>query len=268
MRLRLGARTRAMVRRLPAGSVYTVPEFVLLAALAIQCARLAWVIATPVSPLGEWRPAEPVVPGDPVGLLRGFDAFFGGEEQAGPAPVTALALSLYGTRIDEATGRSSAIVAGADKIQRSVSVGEEIAPGVRLKAVAFDHITIERGGVAEDLFLDQSGGAPVVRPVAASAAALPTPIAPGQLAADIGFVPRIEGGEVSGLSVRAQGSGAAFRAAGLRDGDVIVSLGGRPVSGQGDLERIGRAYADGGTVPMIVERGGQRIPLGLVVTPR
>ena len=272
MRLRLDARARAMLRRLPAGSVYTIPEFLLLALLAVQCARLAWAIATPVSPLGDWRPAGVVVPGDPAAVLRGFDAFFR-DEGTTPAAVTSLAITLYGTRIDEAMGRGSAIVAGPDKLQKSVSVGEEIMPGVRLKAVAFDHVTIERGGAAEDLFLDQSGGtgassgsiAPPSRGMPPAGAGK---IAPDQLAADIGFVPRIEAGKLSGLAVRPQGSGAAFRAAGLRDGDVIVSLGGRPVNGQGDLERIGRDYADGGMVPMMVERGGRQIPLGLQVAPR
>jgi hypothetical protein len=158
MRLKLDARARRILRRMPVVNVYSVVELALLAGLAVQCARLAWTIVTPITPLGDWRPAAPMVVGSPADILRGFDPFFrlGGTAGA-PATVTSLQLTLFGTRMDEAMGRSSAIIAGPDGVQQSVAVGDEIQPGVRLKAVAFDHVTIDRGGADEDLFLDQSG---------------------------------------------------------------------------------------------------------------
>ena len=165
MRLNIDARTRRILRRLPVVNVYSLAELLLIAGLATQCARLLWTLVTPVSPLGDWRPAEISVPGRPYDVLAGFDPFFRlGGAQPGPATVTALQLTLFGIRVDEASGRGSAIVAGADNVQKSIAVGEEIQPGVRLKAVAFDHITIDRGGTTEDLFLVQSdapqGGPP------------------------------------------------------------------------------------------------------------
>ena len=161
MRLRLDARGRRWLRRLPVVNVYSVAELALMAVLAVQGARLLWVIVTPVSPLGEWRPLAPAIAGSPAAILEGFDPFFRLQGQQGaPAAVTNLQLTLFGTRIDEASGRGSAILAGPDGVQRSVSVGEEIQPGVRLKAVAFDHITIDRGGATEDLYLDQSDAPP------------------------------------------------------------------------------------------------------------
>ncbi|KAK0350491.1 hypothetical protein LTR94_028819, partial [Friedmanniomyces endolithicus] len=113
-----------------------------------------------------------------------------------------------------AMGRGSAILAGPDGVQRSVSVGEEIQPGVTLKAVAFDHITIDRGGATEDLYLDQSDAPPaadgtVPGTTAAPAAAPPASgqgVAISQLRQDIGFIPRLEGGRLSGLVVRPIGS--------------------------------------------------------------
>lgn len=277
MRLKFDARARAILRRLPVVNVYTVAELVLLAALAVQCARLAWTIATPVTPLGDWRPAQPSVPGSPAEILRGFDPFFRISGAQAPATVTALNLTLFGTRIDEAMGRGSAIIAGPDGVQKSVSVGEEIAPGAVLKAVAFDHVTIERGGAPEDLFIDQSGAtgdtgdAESVSGTAMSATGAQggaRGITMQQFQSDIGFVPRIDGGRVSGLTVRAQGSGAAFRAAGLRDGDVITAIAGRPVTGADDIDRVADEFADGGTVPITVERGGTTLPLAVKVAPR
>lgn len=270
MRLNLDARTRAILRRLPIVNVYSVAELALLALLAVQCARLTWTIATPVAPLGDWRPAEPSIPADPAGVLRGFDAFFRISGTQAPRAVTPLNVKLFGVRVDEATGRGSAIVAGPDGVQQSVSVGEEIAPGVKLTAVAYDHVTITRGGAPEDLFLTQDGAAPAAPTLGSIAAPASSPPKPGgvttdQFATQIGFVPRIDGGRISGLAVRPQGSGEAFRAAGLREGDVITSLGGRPVTGQADLQRITRDYPNGGAVPLVVERGGSTIPLSVQV---
>jgi general secretion pathway protein C len=254
-------------------------ELVLIAALAVQGARLVWAVLTPVSPLGDWRPAAAMLPGSPYDILTGFDPFFRlSGEATEQGRVTALNLKLFGTRIDEAMGRGSAIVSGPDGIQKSVAVGEEIAPGVRLKAVAFDHVTLDRGGVAEDLFLDQSGplpgppapGAPAgaaVPPGAGTPPASLTSTAPGaaaaQLRSEIGFVPRLAGGRLSGLIVHPQGSGALFARAGLRDGDVVTSIGGRPVTGPADVERVATDFAAGGSVPLVAERGGQTLSLSL-----
>lgn len=289
MRLVLDARARAILRRLPVTTVYTGVELVLIAVLALQCARLVYAVVTPVGPVGIWRPEQGVIPGSPQALLRGFDPFFrvSGGDAAGPAAVTTLQLTLYGTRIDEAQGGGSAIIAGADGVQQSIGVGQEISPGVILKAVAFDHVSIERGGRSEDLFITQAeqapapavvpAGAPLVGGAAppASAGAPPPPlseatpspqgISAAQVRSDIGFIPRIDGGKVSGLTVRSQGSGAAFRAAGLRDGDIVTQIGGRPVSGQADLERLGPQLARGGAISLLVERGGQVVPLTLTI---
>ncbi|WP_277971338.1 type II secretion system protein N [Sphingomonas echinoides] len=289
MRLVLDARARAILRRLPVTTVYTGVELVLIAVLALQCARLVYAVVTPVGPVGIWRPEQGVIPGSPQALLRGFDPFFrvSGGDAAGPAAVTTLQLTLYGTRIDEAQGGGSAIIAGADGVQQSIGVGQEISPGVILKAVAFDHVSIERGGRSEDLFITQAeqapapavvpAGAPLVgggdAPASAGAPPPPLPnatpspqgISAAQVRSDIGFIPRIDGGKVSGLTVRSQGSGAAFRAAGLRDGDIVTQIGGRPVSGQADLERLGPQLARGGAISLLVERGGQVVPLTLTI---
>lgn len=269
MRLRLDARSRRLLARLPTVSVYSVAELLLLAGLAVQGARLVWAIVTPMSPLGDWRPAPVAEVAAPVALINGFDPFFRLGAASGPAVVTSLQLTLFGTRVDEAMGKGSAILAGADGVQRAIAVGEEIQPGVVLRAVAFDHVTIDRGGASEDLFLDQSGAPPVAGAPGAPAAGVPPQPGAGvplaQLRQEIGFIPRIDSGRVSGLVVRPQGSGAAFRAAGLREGDVITSLGGRPVSGPDDVERVMRDFTAGGNVPIVVERGQETLPLAIAV---
>lgn len=286
MRLVLDARARAFLRRIPVTTVYSGLELALIALLAVQCARLVWAVLTPVDPVGTWRPEQGSLSGTPEAILRGFDPFFrsSGGDAAGAAVVTNLQLTLFGTRIDEAQGGGSAILAGPDGIQQSIAVGQEIMPGVRLKAVAFDHVTIDRGGAAETLYLaqtEQAPAAPVLPsgpPLIGGGAAPPSlggpPHSPGngpqgltfaQLRADVGFIPRIDNGRISGLTVRSQGSGQAFRTAGLRDGDVVTQIGGKPVSGPGDLDRLGAQFSKGGTLTVAVERGGNTVPLVITI---
>jgi general secretion pathway protein C len=274
MRLVLDARARAWLRRFPRTNIYSLAEIALLALLAVQCARLVWLVVTPTGPLGEWRPTTPGFAGSPSAMLRDFDPFFrltGGDDK--PGVVTSLQLTLFGTRVDQAMGGGSAIIAGPDNVQRSVAVGQEVMPGVKLKAVAFDHVTIDRGGASEELYLPQDGVDPTPPPAAEPPPPPGAPVPPstaggvslGQLRTEIGFIPRVDGGRISGLVVRPQGSGAAFRQVGLHDGDVVTAIGGRAVSGPGDLDRLAQQYPHGGDLPITVERGNSTVPIVITI---
>jgi len=153
-------------------SGWTIVEAALIVLVAIQCARLVWAAVTPVGPIGDWKPGATRAADGPS-ALSGFDPFFRLSADAGPATVTALNLTLHGIRQDQATGRGSAIIATPDGRQRSFAVGDEVAPGVRLTGVAFDHVTIARGGSTEQLFMRQPDSAPA--PTAPTApAGIPT----------------------------------------------------------------------------------------------
>ena len=183
MRLALDPRARRLLRRVPRTTVYSVAELALLSLLALQAARLIWILVTPVDPVGDWRTASalraPVTASSE--LLGSFDPFFRLSGDAGPIAVTSLSLKLYGVREDRASGRGSAIISTPDGQQKSFAVGEEIIPGVTLQAVNFDSVTIARGGTTEQLFLDQSPKATVVQPNAAPAAPAPPVVAPPPL---------------------------------------------------------------------------------------
>lgn len=272
MQLKIDARTRRILRRLPVVNVYSLAELALIAALAAQVARLLWTIATPISPLGDWRPPALVVPGNPRDILAGFNPFFRLDQQA-QAPVATVAITLFGIRVESGALPGSAIVAGPDGVQKSIAVGEEIEPGTTLKSVAFDHITISRGGVDQDVFMPQQSVTPASPEAVQGAADGSAPasggagIRIGQLRSDIGFIPRIDNGRISGLVVRPQGAGTAFTQAGFKEGDVVTSIGGRPVTGAGDLDRISADFANGGNIPVTVERGSQTLPLAITIAP-
>lgn len=278
MRLAIDPRQWRLFRRLPRYSLLSLTELLLLALLALQCARLVWAVVTPLGPLGEWRPAQgPDVARGRAVLASGFDPFFRLDRANGPAVVTSLQLKLFGVRVDEATGRGSAIIAGPDNVQTSYSVGEAIQPGVTLKSVGYDSVVIARGGADETLYLDQSGAAPVAAPVPAPPAAntslLSAPggqtAAPGsvtlaELQGQLSLAPRQAGGRVTGLVPR--GDPAFLARIGLQPGDVVVQVLGRPIGSVQDLQRAAAGLAQGGNLSIAVERGAQVVPIAVNIS--
>ncbi|MGQ3100157.1 MAG: type II secretion system protein N [Sphingopyxis solisilvae] len=270
------------VTRAPSRDVGPRLLVALLGALLVwQAVRLLWTVMTPLSPLGAWQPQEAVIasPAERRALFGSVDPFFRTAAQ-GPASatVTALGLTLFGVNINEATGSGSAIIAGEDGVQTSYAVGDEIAPGVKLAGVAFDHVLIDRGGARESLFLDQSGEAAVAAP--ATALPAPTPevaavpagssasgeLSPDSLKAGVGFAPRTENGRVTGLVVQPQGDGAVFRAAGLRPGDVIRGINGRPIGSAGDAAALANQIAPGARISLEIERGASVVPVAIFLS--
>lgn len=155
---RFAAQGRGIAQLLPVG-LYGWLRALLVLALIIQVARLVWTIVTPIAPLGDWQARTANVMSAPsrAALFASFDGFDRAVVTGdASAAVTSLDLTLYGLRMNEASGGGSAIIAGSDGVQSSYSVGEEVAPGVTLVEVQFDHVVLERGGLRESLFIDQS----------------------------------------------------------------------------------------------------------------
>lgn len=253
-------------------------------ALAVQIARLFWVMLTPTGAFGDWRPFEPVIPGPAArtALFSAFDPFNRESPATGAVQqVTSLPFKLYGIRINEGSGLGSAIIADDTGKQSSFSVGEEIMPGVTLKAVAFDHVTISRSGADETLYIDQSGGAPVADPAAppsppaGSGSAFAPPPAPPATGSErltpqailngVSFTPRIENGGVTGVVLGAQGSNDVFARAGFRPGDIVAQYNGLPVRSPQDLLSLKNAIKPGARLTLMVERGAATVPIAIII---
>ncbi len=269
MNLTIDPRVARLWRQVPSKLPYQILEFSLIALLAVQGARLIWAVLAPVGPVGAWKAPGSAVAGGDETLLTRFDPFFRLGGNGGPAVVTSLAVKLFGVRVDQAMGRGSAIIATPDGVQSSYAIGDEILPGVKLKAVTFEGVTIERGGVDEQIFLDQSVVAPVAQPGAtATAAPGAPPVAGGAaLASEIGFMPRSEKGQVTGFVVSPKGSGTAFRAAGLQEGDVLTAINGQGIRTADDVTRAMAATPASGIIMLSVERGGKAISLSAKAKP-
>ncbi len=275
MAISLAERVSLQSRRIRSVPLAWLLIGVLALLLAVQVARLFWAVVTPVGPLGNWRAGQVsiVPPAARAALFLGFDPFFRNDATATTANVTSLSLTLFGIRANESSGSGSAIIAGEDGIQNSYGVGEEVAPGVILDSVAFDHVILSRGGVKESLYLDQSVPAETV----GTTPAPPAPALPGgapkapqpgpgvglnaeTIQKSIGFAPRREGARVTGVVLEARDDGSMLRMAGFQPGDVIVGLNGRPVTSASD---IAAQLKPGARLSVEIERGGSKLPIAL-----
>jgi hypothetical protein len=147
----LGRSARRLLRhvdRCPGLYLPRVGGAALAALIAYQCATLYNVIVTPL----DGRPERTVRPThlQPATSLTSFDPFFTAAV-ASAAPIAATDLTLHGFRQNRETGGGSAIISHSDGTQSSFGIGEEIAPGIVLKKVGFDHVTITRHGSDERL---------------------------------------------------------------------------------------------------------------------
>ena len=248
-----------------------VAEKLLLGLLALQCARLVWAVLTPVGSFGPWEGRQAQFPNFAARqtLFSSFDPFYraGPQQAASGGVVTSLALTVYGIRLNEGSGLGSAIIAGPDGVQNSFAVGDEILPGVLLKGVAFDHVTIDRGGSEEQIFLDQSqpaspAGAPGDAAAPAPVAGIDSPTADG-LKRDVGFAPRMQNGRISGLILTAKGP--TFQNAGFQPGDIVTQVDGQPVGSPSDLQALQGKIMPGARISLTVERGASLSTINLTL---
>src|SRR5690606_11832582 len=202
-----------------------------------------------------------------LGVLSRFDAFFrngGGGAEATPSDGGGL--TLFGVRADGAGG-GSAIIGLSDGRQVSAGAGEEVEPGLTLNAVAPDHVMLSRGGAPFRLdFPDMASGAAPVAPVAAAQPAVTAPepasaegvvVDPQRLIAQAGLRPRVQGLGINGLTVSASGDGGELRNAGLRSGDVILSVNGTALNSPQALAALRGQLADAPSAQIQFERDGQ-----------
>ena len=269
MAISLAERVKVQSRRVTSVPAGRLILGVLAMLTAVQTARLFWILITPVGPVNDWRaPSVNVVPQSArMALFAGFDPFFRNDAAAASTQnVTSLSLTLFGVRTNESSGGGSAIIAGEDGVQNSFAIGEEVAPGVTLDSVAFDHVILSRGGVKESLYLDQSVPAETVSPSVSGTSATPPASSAGvglnaeTLQKSIGFAPRNEGGRVTGFVLQARDDGTMLRLAGFQAGDIVVGINGRPVSSAAD---IASQIRPGARLSVEVERGGAKVPIAL-----
>ncbi len=244
--------------------LYPIIWVILAVLLLVQAVRLIWLVVTPLGPVGDYRADQVRIlsPQSRLTLFSSFDPFFRDGATQSANVVTSLQLTLFGIRMNEASGRGSAILAGPDGVQTNYVIGEEIMSGVTLDSVEFDHVIINRGGVRESLYLDQSIPAQTVgteEPAASASLSLGANEIPGVAS----LAPRNDQGRVTGILLSPLGDGSLFKSAGFRNGDIIVSINGNPVGSASDIEALTSQIRPGARLSVEVERGADTVPVAV-----
>ena len=252
----------------------------ILAGLLIwQLVRLVFLLLSPIVPVGGWQPRQAVIAPleEREAILSRYNPFTGqtlaaAGQSEGPARVTALDLVLYGTRMNAVTESGSAIIAGADGVQTNFLIGDEVVPGVTLVAVAFDNVTLERGGVRESLFIDQSDDAEIVGgdeqfapDNGAEDGGEDFEVNVDSLSDGLSFQPRNEGNKVTGLTIGAQSNDLALDWLGFQPGDIVVQYDNIDVSSAADADSFLQKMQPGARFSVSVERGASIVPIAIIL---
>lgn len=247
---------------------WTVLLNLLLAVLLCwQLAQWTWIFLAPVPP----RPVAVTSTQSTEQMLASVRAahLFGVNAEKSNAPqalaVTPLNLKLSG--VFAATGRlpAVAIIKVENKGDLPFMTGDEILPEVKLEQVWPDHAVISRGGVMENLPLEQKGQALILQKAPArlnvrregsskfvvSKNELQKILSdPGQLA-NLGRITPVPG---QGMRVDEARAGSLMSQVGLKGGDMIRSINGKPAWQATDLLQN---YRQGGQIRLEGTRNGQ-----------
>lgn len=231
-------------------------ELALAVGLGVQAVHGAVTLGGPL-------PAEVPAPSEgPVRRdLSVFERFNGFARDVGIGDGSAQALDaygLYGTR--SVGGRASAIIAGADGVQRPVMVGEAVDGGLRLEAVADDHVILVSGGGRRRLDFRTGPAAPAAFGGGASPTRLVGASGGEGGPADYvsGLRPHKPQGRITGYVWRAGVQLDVLGAAGLHPGDVIVKLNGLEFTDSERVQELADEVALGRAVRIEYVRAGQQ----------
>ena len=240
---------------------------VLALILLVQVGRLVWLFVAP-APVLAMTDAPPAKPVD-MSILTRFDAFFrtgAPSSLAGASGAEASQLRLFGVRAG-GQGGGSAIIGLADGRQLSVGVGEEVEPGLILREVGPDFVTLARGESLSRLAFTETpaGAASPPPPPSTEQVVTPSPAAapagavvdPQRLMAQASLRPRIQGVGVNGFTVSSAGNASELRAAGLQAGDVILSVNGTALNSPQAIGALRGQLASAPSAEIQYERNGE-----------
>jgi general secretion pathway protein C len=158
---------------------------------------------------------------------------------------------------------TGAVIGFGDGGQRLVPVGRDALPGLTLVRVEQNHAVFRSASGEVRLGFDGVAQAtPGTGAVAAPAASGNAADREETLRYRLGLAPRNVNGRVSGYTVRSTVEMPALSRAGIRPGDVIVSVNGSNLDEE-RLQELAWNIANSGQTRFEVERGGRRLQLSL-----
>lgn len=204
------------------------------------------------------------------------------------APETRLRLELVGVLATGQGSGSAIIVAGggaAELYPVGATIGDNLAT---LHQVHNDRVILRRGGRYETLRLpraedprvrasatedrapeataDTSDDATRLSPVTARVSRSRWLDNPERVMDALRAQPVVRNGNLVGIRVSPTRNQREFQRAGLRDGDIITSVEGRSIRTIDNPQQLLRRIGDAEQVNIVIERGGQTLPLTVELT--
>lgn len=247
-----------------------VAEFALVLALAFVSAQifgaLIWPLPAPQNPAAP-TPAATLEPAD---IANPFEARFAAALAAESTEVvtavdTSLDVTLHGVWFDEDGG--SAVIRIPGGVQKRFRVGEEICCGATLARVFAAHVLIDRGGAQEILRLPgRIGQAPTELRQATSA---PLQTSPADVSAAVerfleaaSILPRAATNGDFEFVIVGENDGLGLSAFGVQQGDIIVSVNGKPAPKSIEqAEPFVASFRSGSELKLVVRRNGVETPV-------
>lgn len=191
------------------------------------------------------------------------------------APETQLNLQLLGILANRTVPQDSrALINGGSGGEKPFSIGDDISPGVSLKAIFPDRVVLSRKGSLETLRLNRdqagSGGNNNV-PIAVDRGAAGNQSAKlSQIRNQLLANPTQAGNFIRVQPVQAPGgngqlgyriypgpNGAAFKASGLHPGDLVTAVNGVPLSNPAQTLQLLSQLSQAQSVSLSIQRGSQ-----------
>jgi general secretion pathway protein C len=236
-------------------------EAALTVALAYQAAQLFWIAVAPLAPFVPAMPVERISEAQIAGLTRS-NPFLARQPVVPQAETGGGQFVLYGVRSGGKDG-GSAIIAASGSPQSLYAVGEDVAPGVKLKSVASGYAVLAQGTRNFRLSLpyDQTASGTMVPSYLSTPARPPAPartvsIDPKKFLAESGLRPRTENGQITGYTLLPRGQGEMLKQAGLAAGDVLIALNGSRITPERYSE-LEQELVAGPEVQLTVQRGSE-----------
>ncbi|MBV6687769.1 PDZ domain-containing protein [Xanthomonas euvesicatoria pv. physalidis] len=246
-----------------APGVRTVVACCVVALLVLQGVRLLWLVLTPIGPLGTAQRGR-VTTLDVSALRR--DVF-----HRNASDTNRDGMVLHGVRAGGT--QAAAYLSGSDGRQGVYRVGDTVAPGVVVQAIAAEQVLLRAGASVRRIALGEasaagaslrpaatSATAPTVAPAAvqsnvttAAGASAATAVDAQQLLASAGLRASADGG---GFTIMPRGDGALLRQAGLAPGDVLTQINGRTLDAE-HLRELQDELRDGQSATLTYRRDGQ-----------
>lgn len=244
------------------GGLAVTAEFAGLSALGISLAALVWAVAAPKGAVAAPTTDQSASTADRLERLvtrlsQIDDPFTRGGAARVAAVADASGFILHSTRA-WGDGLGTAILSPSGGQQGAYAVGEEITPGVALAVVSDDHVEIEVNGQRMRVAFPGASSAPILQastglPASYSAAARSANV---PSLSGLPLQPASRNGQAIGFEVMPHADGGVLAAAGLRPGDILLSINGVSAA-SADIAAYRAQLLSGQPVDIRFERAGQ-----------